>query len=94
MGGSIGAEPRAGAGSTFWFTAKLPQVASEEVPFRARPDLQGLRALVVDTYETNRTIFEHYLSAWGLASESLEGPQEAIETWSTPRAGAYPSSSS
>ena len=90
MGGSIGAEPRAGAGSTFWFTAKLPPVASEEAPFRARPDLQGLRALVVDTYETNRTIFEHYLSAWGLASESLEGPQEAIETLEHAARGGVP----
>ncbi len=78
MGGTIGAEPRARQGSTFWFTADLPAVEAAETPFRSRPDLEGLRALVVDGYETNRTIFTHYLSAWGLASESLADQTEAI----------------
>jgi PAS domain S-box-containing protein len=32
MGGAIGAEPREGGGSVFWFTAKLPAVASAEEP--------------------------------------------------------------
>jgi two-component system, sensor histidine kinase and response regulator len=79
MGGAIGAEPRDGGGSTFWFTAELPAVATPEQPFRSRPELLGLRALVIDGYETNRTIFEHYLRAWGLASESVDSSGAAID---------------
>jgi len=90
MGGTIGAKPRALRGSTFWFTAELPSVEAPEVPFRPRPDLEGLRALVVDGYETNRTIFEHYLRAWGLASESLDSPHQAIETLERAARGGVP----
>jgi two-component system, sensor histidine kinase and response regulator len=79
MGGAIGAGPRAGGGSTFWFTAELPAVATPNKPSRSRPEFLGLRALVVDGYETNRTIFEHYLRAWGLASESVDSPSAAVE---------------
>jgi two-component system, sensor histidine kinase and response regulator len=79
MGGTIGAAPRAGGGSTFWFTAALPAVITPERPFPTRPELLGLRALVVDGYETNRTIFEHYLRGWGLASESVGEAGAALE---------------
>jgi len=90
MGGAIGAAPRPGGGSTFWFTAKLPAVATPETPFRSRPELRGLRALVVDGYETNRTIFEHYLSAWGLASEGVDNPRTAIEELERAARGGVP----
>ncbi|MGD1055825.1 MAG: response regulator [Solirubrobacteraceae bacterium] len=80
MGGAIGAHPREDVGSTFWFTAALPAVATPEEPVRSRPELQGLRALVVDGYETNRTIFTQYLSGWGLASESTQSSAAALET--------------
>jgi two-component system, sensor histidine kinase and response regulator len=79
MGGAIGAQPRESAGSTFWFTATLPAVATPEEPVRSRPELQGLRALVVDGYETNRTIFTQYLSSWGLACESVGTRAVALE---------------
>jgi CheY-like chemotaxis protein len=79
MGGTIGAGPRVCGGSTFWFTAELPCVSEPETPFRSRTDLRGLRALVVDGYETNRTMFEDSLQGWGLTSESVESPGAAIE---------------
>jgi len=79
MGGTIGAEPREGDGSTFWFTAELPGVSAPESPLRSLPELRGLRALVVDGYETTRTMFEDSLKAWGLASESVADPSAAIE---------------
>jgi CheY-like chemotaxis protein/HPt (histidine-containing phosphotransfer) domain-containing protein len=90
MRGAIGAEPRTGGGSTFWFTAELPSVATPEQPLRARPELLGLRALVVDSYETNRTIFEHYLSSWGLASESVDSPTAAVEELERAARGGVP----
>jgi two-component system, sensor histidine kinase and response regulator len=78
MGGAIGAEPRDGGGSVFWFTVRLPAVTSVERPLRSRPELRGLRALVVDGCETNRTVFEHYLSTWGLSSKSVGSPSAAL----------------
>jgi two-component system sensor histidine kinase/response regulator len=78
MGGEIGAEPRAGGGSVFWFTVELGAATSKR-PARARPELRGVRALIVDAFATNRTIFEHYLRSWGLSSQSVEEPGDAIE---------------
>jgi len=80
MGGEIGARPRAhGGGSVFWFTAELAVAAiATRATVRSCPELVGMRALIVDDNETNRTIFEHYLRAWGLACESVDGPGRAI----------------
>jgi two-component system, sensor histidine kinase and response regulator len=90
MGGAIGAHPRDGGGSVFWFTARLPAVTSAEQPLRPSPELRGLRALVVDAYETNRTIFEHYLSTWGLSSKSVDRPSAAIDELVQAAAGGVP----
>jgi PAS domain S-box-containing protein len=38
MGGEIGAEPREGGGSVFWFTAELPEIASVAEPARAHTE--------------------------------------------------------
>ena len=83
MGGEIGAEPRQGGGSTFWFTAALPGVATVGETARSAPELAGLRALIVDSYATDRTIFAHYLRTWGLRSESVDTPSKAIEALET-----------
>jgi two-component system sensor histidine kinase/response regulator len=80
MGGDIGAEPRSSGGSTFWFTVALPSVDGSAEPARRRTDLAGLRALIVDDNATSRTILEHYLTAWGLACESVDGSAATIDT--------------
>jgi two-component system, sensor histidine kinase and response regulator len=79
MGGEIGAEPRIGGGSVFWFTATLPEVKAVIGSAHSRPELKGLRALVVDDTATNRTIIEHYLKTWGLACEGAASPSAALE---------------
>ena len=76
MGGEIGAEPREGGGSTFWFTAHLPEVAGATA---ALPRLNDVRALIVDDNATNRRILEHYLDAWGLDFESVDPPSAGLE---------------
>jgi two-component system sensor histidine kinase/response regulator len=80
MGGEIGVESRSTGGSTFWFTADLPHVDGPAEPARRRTELSGLRALIVDDNATSRTILEHYLTAWGLACDSLDRPDATIET--------------
>ena len=79
MGGEIGAEPREGGGSTFWFSARLPKVDAVAEPVRSLRDLRGLRTLVVDDNSSNRTILEHYLRDWGIACESVDRPTAAID---------------
>jgi two-component system sensor histidine kinase/response regulator len=78
MGGAIGAEPREGGGSLFWFTVQLTAVATVEGSVRSHRELLGLRALIVDDNATNRTIFEQYLAAWGLMCECVDRPSVAI----------------
>jgi CheY-like chemotaxis protein/nitrogen-specific signal transduction histidine kinase len=77
MGGEIGAERGEDGGSTFWFTADLPAATVPAAAARARPDLLGLRALIVGEAESKRTVLEHYLRGWGLACSSVE-PRSAI----------------
>jgi|GEM_PF-2283140 len=79
MGGDIGAEPRDGGGSTFWFSAQLPKVDAAAEAVRSLRDLRGLRTLVVDDNASNRTILEHYLRDWGIACESVDRPSAAID---------------
>jgi len=79
MGGEIGAKPRVGGGSVFWFTANLPASASTDNAVQARPTFAGLRALIVDDNATSRGIFAHYLMDWGVACESVDKPAAAIE---------------
>jgi PAS domain S-box-containing protein len=79
MGGDIGAQPGEDGGSVFWFTVKLPAAEVTEPTIRVRPELRGLRALIVDDDAETQTILEHYLGSWGLAGESVDGPDTAIE---------------
>jgi len=79
MEGEIGARPGVETGSVFWFTARLPEGVSDDTGSRERPDLQGRKALVVDDNATNRSIFEYYLTSWGLVCETVDRPDSALQ---------------
>jgi signal transduction histidine kinase/DNA-binding response OmpR family regulator/HPt (histidine-containing phosphotransfer) domain-containing protein len=77
MGGEIGVETAAGAGSTFWFTVPLKRV--EKVPAPASLEsLRGKRVLVVDDNRTSRSILEKQLGNAGMSVTVSASGADAI----------------
>ncbi|MFT7465536.1 MAG: two-component system sensor histidine kinase/response regulator, partial [Pseudohongiellaceae bacterium] len=80
MGGAIGVDGQAGAGSTFWFTTVFDQIVQDDISeTRGRALLNGLRVLVVDDRATNRTIFSRECKGWGMTPSEAESGAEALQ---------------
>ncbi len=83
MGGDAGVASEAGAGSTFWFTARLG-AASRRLP-EPKPSiaLRGLKVLVVDDNATNLRVISGQLALWGVqavtAADAPSGLAALIE---------------
>lgn len=91
MNGDIGVISREGAGSTFWFTAKLDLAASVEpaTPLLAGP-LAGSRLLIVDDNSTHQQIMEHHAAAWDMFHESVKSADEALSAMRRAAADGQP----
>ncbi len=83
MAGQIGAEPRAGGGSRFWFTLPLrpAPVAVERPPVPApiASERRGGHVLVVDDSMVNREIVREILSRAGFQVEAVESGRAALD---------------
>jgi CheY-like chemotaxis protein/HPt (histidine-containing phosphotransfer) domain-containing protein len=82
MGGEIGFESRAGAGSTFWFS--IPLVVPESLPSRAEqahvqggPE-RGRRILLVEDLDVNREIATAILRNAGYVIDAVPDGADAI----------------
>ncbi len=92
MGGRVGFESRPGAGSTFWFTARLGKVGTKAQPIP--PSLPtpaaeapqalilrnhcGKRLLVAEDNEMNRWLVREILAETGLVLDFAEDGSEAV----------------
>ncbi len=79
MQGQIGVDSTPGAGSTFWFTCRMPRQQSGAPSEHAVPNrLPGLRVLVVDDNATNREVLARNLVAWGMEVTCTEDAGSAL----------------
>jgi two-component system sensor histidine kinase/response regulator len=78
MGGSIGAAPRPGGGSVFFFTLPMTLQAAPPLPPVMPSELRDARALVVDGHEVNRRVLIEQLASWEISSVTASTGEEAI----------------
>ena len=98
MGGEVGAESMPGAGSLFWFTARLQKRAGQEqsaaqtsgadAEQALQQQFRGRRILVVDDEPVNREVAKMLIEDTGLIVDTAENGEQAV---AMARANAYSS---
>ncbi|MCW7540500.1 response regulator [Aquabacterium sp. A7-Y] len=80
MGGTISVHSVPGLGSQFRLRLPLGEVvASSDTGALDALEMPALRVLVVEDHETNRTVLENLLGAWGMRVALATDGQEALE---------------
>ena len=79
MGGNIYVESELGRGSRFCLQLPYDALqAPKPLESDSTHELTGMRVLVVDDMESNRTIVEQYLGSWEMKADSAENGLQAI----------------
>jgi signal transduction histidine kinase/DNA-binding response OmpR family regulator len=78
MGGRIGVTPRAGGGSTFWFTVPFGEATGVDRP--PQPAVSGLRVLLVDDNAAFRELVGGRLGYWGVRVDPVADAAAGLES--------------
>ena len=92
MGGEINVRSEPGVGTRFWFDVDLPAKQKQSVAITPTasatiaPDCSGLRILVAEDHDTNRSIIVEVLRRAGADVTDVENGVDAVNAW---RAESY-----
>jgi PAS domain S-box-containing protein len=77
MGGGIGVDSELGAGSTFYFTARLGKETEPAIPLQYAASLSGVRVLIVADPSSVREELASTVSGWGMRVGETDSSSEA-----------------
>lgn len=78
MGGEVGVDSVPGAGSTFWFTAKLRLGSDTARKLLLQSELHGRKVLVVDDIDSARQVLGEMLSSMRFAVDLASDGEQAL----------------
>lgn len=90
MSGTIAAKSRVGAGSTFWFTLRLPLQEKQPPEVRPHVELTRVRVLIVDNNPVNRLVLQEQTRVWKMRIGTCISGDEALRAVRAARASGDP----